>query len=114
MAGEINGTRRYSDWEYQKFREDSTGKPAVAVVNADGSPIGGVSYAIIIDDYTTANVTYIGKALIGTATTSASWQIQKLDETNSLRITWADGNSNFDNVWGASETAGTVAGLSYS
>lgn len=72
------------------------------------------SYAVQIDDYTTTNVTYIGKAPVGTATSTAGWQIQKIDETTGMVITWADGNSNFDNVWGATPTSGAVAGLSYS
>jgi hypothetical protein len=42
----INGTKQLGDFEYQKFRGDSTGKPAVAVVNADGSNIStGVATA---------------------------------------------------------------------
>jgi len=57
------------------------------------------NYAIILDDTTTANVTYVGKAVIGSATSTASWQIQKLDETSGLVINWADGDANFDNVW---------------
>lgn len=40
MTNTINGTRQLGDWEHQKFREDSTGKPAIAVVNADGTNIG--------------------------------------------------------------------------
>ena len=36
----INGTRQLGDWEFQKFRQDPSGKPAIAVVNADGSNIG--------------------------------------------------------------------------
>lgn len=39
-------SKQLGDREYQKFREDGTGKPAIAVVNADGSSIGGgVQYA---------------------------------------------------------------------
>jgi hypothetical protein len=41
MTNTINGTRQLGDWEHQKFREDSTGRPAIAVVNADGSNVGG-------------------------------------------------------------------------
>lgn len=47
----INGTRQLGDWEFQKFREDTTGKPAVAVVNADGSNIGGSSSGKATDAY---------------------------------------------------------------
>ena len=52
-----------------------------------------------IDDYTTSNVTYVGKATSGTATSAASWQIQKVDETTGVIVTWADGDDNFDNIW---------------
>lgn len=57
--------------------------------------------AVRTDSATTANVTYVGKAAIGSATSSAVWQVQKVDETttNTAIITWADGNSNFDNIW---------------
>lgn len=56
-------------------------------------------YAVRLDDTTTASVTYIGKAEIGTATSAPRWAIQKMDETGNLSITWADGNAEFDNVW---------------
>lgn len=71
----------------------------------DGS---GAVYATIIDDTTTANTTYIGKAAIGSATSSAVWQIAKLDTTSGIIKTWADGDANFDNIWD------NIASLSYS
>jgi hypothetical protein len=55
--------------------------------------------ALRLDNTTTANVTYVGKAPIGTATSSAAWQIKRLDETSGLVVTWADGDANFDNTW---------------
>lgn len=49
----INGTKQLGDFEYQKFREDSAGKPAIAVVNADGSNIStGMATAINQDQIT--------------------------------------------------------------
>lgn len=60
---------------------------------------GSVSnYATIVDE-ASATITYVGKATPGTATASALWQIQKIDTTGDLTITWADGNADFDNVW---------------
>lgn len=62
----------------------------------------GANLAIQLDDVTTSNVTYVGKAAIGSATSSAVWQIFKLDESGSpitLVITWADSNDSYDNVW---------------
>ena len=59
-------------------------------------------YKFLLDDVSTTGVTYIGKAPLGSTTSVAVWQIQKLDETGSpvtLAITYADGNSNLDNIW---------------
>jgi hypothetical protein len=52
--------------------------------------------------------TYIGKAVTGSDEGDAVWQIFRMDETSGLKIEWADGNSNFDNIWS------NYAGLSYS
>jgi hypothetical protein len=62
-------------------------------------------YAI---DSVTNTVSYLGKAFTGTATNAASWQIKKINEASGVVITWADGNSDFDNVWDNRES------LSYS
>lgn len=85
--------------------------PAFVTLEADGSiPVtvvaGGSAAAQTvskIDDTTTANVVYIGKAeLTGAAilTSGAVWQIKKLD-TSSLALDkkWADGDSSYNNVW---------------
>lgn len=59
-------------------------------------------YRTKIDEASTT-VTYVGKAeLTGSAISGASavWQIMKIDETtNPTEISFADGNTNFDNVW---------------
>jgi hypothetical protein len=45
-------------------------------------------------------ITYIGEATPGTALSSALWRIKKVAETGpDVTITWADGNSDFDNIW---------------
>lgn len=44
------------------------------------------------------SVTYIALAAPGTAESEAKWQVKKMDETSGLRITFADGDSNFNNV----------------
>lgn len=58
------------------------------------------NYIVRYDD-AGSSVTYIGKASPGTATSAASWQISKLDESSSPDFTllYADGNANFDNIW---------------
>lgn len=55
-------------------------------------------FAVRLDDSTT-NITYIGTAPTATATSDNKWQIKKLDETSGLIITWADGDTKFNNVW---------------
>lgn len=57
-----------------------------------------LTYKTLLDDYTTTNVTYVGKAAIGSATSAAVWQIQKIDESSGLVITWG-GTGAFDQVW---------------
>lgn len=52
--------------------------------------------------------TYVGRAAIGSATSSAVWQVQKIDESSGTIVTWADGNDNFDNIFD------NYASLSYS
>lgn len=96
----------------------------VPVVNPDGTTIGGQSdgltdaelraspidvqgtfysttaqYAVIADNKTTGGVIYIGYADPGTATSAASWRIKKVDISNYPVITWADGDTNFNNVF---------------
>jgi hypothetical protein len=55
-------------------------------------------YAKIVDE-TYDPILYIGEAAVGSATSSPVWRIQKVDTTSGTIITWADGNSLFDNVW---------------
>lgn len=56
------------------------------------------AFVFLIDD-SASPVTYIGKAIPGSDTADAVWQVRKLDETTGLVMTYADGNSSYDNVW---------------
>lgn len=81
----------------------------VTAVNTVGTQVNPATeetlagqYSIRLDDTSTVGITYVGKATIGTATSSALWQIRKIDETGTpvtMVVTWADGNANYDNVW---------------
>lgn len=44
------------------------------------------------------SVTYIAKAAPGTLEATDRWQCKKIDETSGTVVTWADGDSNYDNV----------------
>lgn len=51
-------------------------------------------------DYVDATTSYYGEAAPGTATSAASWRIKLITIAgDDVTITWADGNSAFDNVW---------------
>jgi hypothetical protein len=58
-----------------------------------------IHFAERVDDYTTANVTYVGKAATGSLTSAAVWQIRKIDVTTGMSLTWADGDALFNNIW---------------
>ena len=62
-------------------------------VTVSGATLG---YAVKIT--VSGTTTYVGKAAAGSAQASAVWQCQKIDESSGMVITWADSNTNFDNV----------------
>lgn len=67
----------------------------------DGEITGSVSsasepYAIRMDDG--ATYLYVGKAVPGSATASAVWQIQRITQADTT-VVWADGDASFNNVW---------------
>lgn len=47
---------------------------------------------------TLEGVTYIGLAAPGTAESAAAWQIRRENDTSG-NVDWADGDTDFDNVW---------------
>jgi len=48
--------------------------------------------------YENATHKFFGEAAPGTALTAASWRVSRMSLTDS-QIEWADGDSNFDNVF---------------
>ncbi len=71
----------------------------VITVGTQGPLTADIDYKVLVDDYTTPNIQYIGRAAIGSATSAAVWQIAKLDTSSGLVKTWADGDALFNNVW---------------
>lgn len=70
----------------------------IKVVNPDGTSIGSVSgsttyITIIREDAGDPSISYIGKAVPGTATSDAAWQIASLDENTNLDLLYADGGA---------------------
>jgi hypothetical protein len=55
--------------------------------------------SIRVDD-STSTLTYVGDAAIGVSESAAVWRIKRLQTTGTvLKITWADGNEFYDNIW---------------
>ncbi len=55
----------------------------------------------LIFDGENSTYNYVGEAPVGSSESSAVWRIYRLTNsgTASIKKEWADGNSNFDNVW---------------
>ncbi len=83
-----------------------TGPLTDAQLRASAVIVRPTNYSVIVDDTTTAGFTYVCKAVIGTASSAASWQIVKIPDGTTPSL-WADSNENFDNI------ADNRAALSY-
>lgn len=74
------------------------GSAASAILDLQGAVVtAGASMSQRIDDGGT--ILYVGEAEIGALDSAAAWRIKKLDTTGGLTLLWADGDSNYDNVW---------------
>lgn len=68
-------------------------------VPVSGTVVANPTGYVVRLDEASSTITYVGFAVPGTATSAASWAIKRLDSTSGLVVLWADGNSNFDNIW---------------
>lgn len=82
--------------------KDINGKAVQIQLDSSGNlptTTGSTLYKTLIDKTTTTNVVYVGKAPIGTATSSNAWLITKIDKSSSpISITYADAGA-FTAVW---------------
>lgn len=60
---------------------------------------GSAGRSIRIDE--AGDFTFVGRAQPGASESDTVWQISRLDKSvaGDLKVLWADGNQNFDNVW---------------
>lgn len=93
--------------DYSVLSDDVGGKHAQIVklsLSADGVgaavtgmlPTSSAALALRVDEG--ATYMYVGEAEPGTATSAASWRVKRMTIADAT-IVWADGNSNFDNIW---------------
>lgn len=97
---------------------DVTDRPArqLGIVTIDGTvPVTQSGTWVFTDtgpalrfDGSASPVLYLGTAAAGSADAAAVWQIQQIDTTSGVEVLFADGNTNYDNIWN------NRAGLSYS
>lgn len=52
-----------------------------------------------VDTTTTPNTVYVGQAAMGSATSSAGWQIFAVSTSGPITVKWANGNSAYSNVF---------------
>lgn len=80
-----------------------TGTGADAIHRLRVETYSGDLNALQLD--TVGTVTYIGTAAPGSSLAASVWQIKKMTDTGTaLSIQWADGNTEFDNVWNDRES----------
>lgn len=54
----------------------------------------------LVVDEVSSSLIYIGEAAISVSELEPFWKIKRIKTIdNIVRITWADGNENYDNVW---------------
>lgn len=116
MPENISHTKRTSQAIDNLSFDEGLGVKITELIGADGvlkNPATEEKQDVLIGNYSGKIVIsgtdiYIGKAAIGSAVSSAVWQIKKIDTASDIIITWADGDANFDNVMS------NAASLSYS
>lgn len=86
------------DRELNKFVESTS---------RQGTSVEVVSASVTYREHTSGSFTYYGVAAVGSSESNPVWRIFR-EEISTGTIIYADGNSNFDNVWS------DRAGLSYS
>lgn len=96
MANKLLQQGRDVEW----LCDDTTGGALVRVVATDVSLGATVTYVPLYDSVS-AILAYSGKALPGTLTSAASWQIMKLVYSAAGDVTgsFANGVSTFNNIW---------------
>ena len=84
----------------ESIRDENTG--VTLDVWKDGSiGIVGNNGTILLDEYSTTNITYIGYAKVGTNEASAFWRLRVIDETGSTAKIglYPSADRNFKYVW---------------
>lgn len=99
LAINLDGTQEILIDDLHDSIKLGNGSGQYAAVSATGALTANpTDYATRVDNTTTANVLYVGKAAIGSATSAGIWQVKKIDTTTGVIITWAAGGA-FSQIW---------------
>lgn len=88
VSGSVSVTGPLTDAELR-----ATPVPVSGTVTAN--PTGYITRL----DEASSTITYVGQAAPGTATSSASWSIKRLDSTTGLLVLYAAGTAAFSQIW---------------
>lgn len=67
--------------------------------NNDSMETRSLAMKTLVDE-ASSTVTYVGEAAVGSSLSTALWRIKRLTQSGTvLLIEWADGDSNFNNIW---------------
>lgn len=80
--------------------DETLGVLAVLPLEYDpsGTSIRSVTDKLAVKVTVSGTNTYVAYATPGSSQASAVWRAKKVDESSGTVITWADGNTSFDNV----------------
>lgn len=63
------------------------------------TPAGSEAPLALKMDEASSTITYVGEAAAGSATSGAVWRIKRISTAAGVAIEWADGDTDFNNVW---------------
>lgn len=102
-GGDVIATDDIGGQKYQRVKVNFGPDGSTADVSkANPLPVAAGDYTKAYARAANGNLTYEGWAQPGSATADPAWKIRKFTydaQNNILTETWADGNTNFDNVW---------------
>lgn len=101
LSKNIKSIKMPSSSQGPSFKDTDGGQARATVVTVNGQNAvltSDITMAVRLDDTSTANNIYIGKAPVGSATSASVWQISKLDTSSGLTKTWA-GSAGFTQIW---------------
>lgn len=98
QEGTVASTKNTGDGEYRMVLAPT--KKTIDDIRLDIEDLMPQNYETRMqEDSGNINLSYVGKSDPGSITSASTWQIQIINETTGVTQEWADGDTNFDNIW---------------